>query len=174
MYQILNLVINFYFIINVVSRSSQDENGRGYNWGKEKFTRLQLQVGTHVEASKPENASDFEWRILHQPFRATYADPSNYRSIAAPILQDDWKFSSGEFKIKSATVETIQKCEFIDKCEYKGSPRKAYSVLISIRASDFWSPECSCRIGGLTLTVTVTVQQIETAFLRKNRKKLNI
>lgn len=118
-------------------------DARGYFWSGENFTRLQLQ--------KSMEGDSFEWRILHEPLAMIYVNKMHYREIVGPVLQEEWKFDSEQFRLSSYSEGVLSSCQLIEKVGFHGGKKNVYTLDITVPKSRFWNEECLFKIGGLTL-----------------------
>lgn len=138
-------MVPHFLVASRFQKVGQHVEGEGAAWANENFTRLQLEIiDCSNQSALPEG---FKWRIVHEPMKARYANPTEYKSIVAPVRQEEWKHYSTDFKLNSKTKGTVTQCQFIEKVGVKGSSRRViFNVHHSEARTLFHFLECRLHV----------------------------
>lgn len=122
---------------------------RAYFWRGEQFTRILL--NKCKETRDQQQRYVFTWLISYQRMKDRYRGPDEYRSIVGPILQDNWKVFSKQFKADSSEVGRVIHVEQIETITVKGSPKDVFAIVVLVPKTDFWTERNQDKIGRLAL-----------------------
>lgn len=85
---------------------------RAFFWENEAVTRLCLTREKGVAGN-----DSFSWRIFHMSLKVNYRDSTDFRNVAAPLMQEEHKTRSQEFKNSSKSFGTLEEFEEIETLE---------------------------------------------------------
>ncbi len=83
-----------------------------YRWGDEKFTRL-------IPGIKNEKKKCKNLLISHHPIKQMYKNPTEYREVMLPLVEEEYFFTSEIFKHENTVEGTVMLCERI--CSVHGN-----------------------------------------------------
>lgn len=124
---------------------------RAFFWEEEKFTRL-------MPATMDVDENTSALIICHYPMKSSYESEVEYRLIVGPILHEEWKFYSSNYKTTNEVNDgRLERITFLEeKSTDTGEIQNVYVVELAVPKTRFWS--LTNRLDIKLLTIHLVVQ----------------
>lgn len=126
-----------------------------YSWDEEPFTRLVL-------GDIDNNSGQYlNLRISHYPMQKQYSSPQHYTEIIFPILEEEWKVYSTNFKNSHVIEATLLQSTHVEtiKVKKKGKEKRVaiYALKIRVPSTKLWCLKERSSLKTLYLNLTLVV-----------------